>query len=118
MNTISTSTNRTGKEFSKYNNRVSNVKPVIKLSPEGILLYANTTGVDFLEMLSDYTRVPALNYLLKECPAILDPHCNIDLCCKLYDLKYYFSVVAFKEAGYVGMYGYRIVHLNSENKVA
>jgi|SRR5688572_22054563 len=101
----------TGKYFA--GNKVYNVKPVIKISLDGILLYANNTGIDFLEMLSDYVKSPALKYLLKECPTILDPHCNLDICCQLYDMKYYFSVVAFKEAGYVGLYGYRLVHTNA-----
>ena len=92
---------------------VHNVRPIIKLSLDGILLYANTTGIDFLEMLSDQVKGPAIKYILEKCPGILDPHCNLDLCFQLYDMKFYFSVVAFKEAGYIGMYSYRQVHLNN-----
>jgi len=101
---------RNGNESISEGSLVHNIKPVIKISLDGILLFANNTGIDFLEMLSDYVKTPALKYLLNECPEILDPHCNIDLCCQIYDMKYYFSIVAFKEAGYVGLYGYRLVH--------
>ena len=97
--------------------RVINVNPVIKLSFDGILLFANNTGIDFLDMLSDYLKTPAVNYLLHECPEILNPHCNLDISCRLYDMNYYFSVVAFKEAGYVGLYGYRTVHTNTSGSL-
>ena len=94
--------------------RVINIKPVIKLSPQGILLHANVTGIDFLDLLSNHLKFPAINYLLKECPSILDPHCNLDLTCRLNNILYYFSVVAFKEAGFVGLYGYRTVLSNTK----
>ncbi len=97
--------------------RVHNMNPVIKLTPEGILLFANSTGIDFLEMLADQVKEPALKYLLTNCPEILDPHCSLDLCCKIHEMNYYFSVVAFKEAGYVGLYGYRLVHLHSRDSL-
>ncbi len=32
-------------------------------------------------------------------------------------MHYYFSVVAFKEAGYVGLYGYRVVHVNTKSSL-
>ena len=64
-------------------------------------------------MLADQIKRPAIKYLLEKCPGILDPHCNLDLCCKVYDVKYFFSVVAFKEAGYVGLYAYRTVYTNN-----
>lgn len=92
---------------------VFNVKPIIKINLNGMLLYANDAGVRFLDLLSETLKVPAITYLLEECPVILEPHCSLDLCCNVKDLKYYFSVVAFKEAGYVGLYGYRLIHLNA-----
>jgi hypothetical protein len=96
--------------------KVYQVKPVIKISLDGILLYANNTGIDFLDSLSNFTKRPAINYLLETCPTLLDPHCNLDISLQINDMKYFFSVVAFKEAGYVGLYGYRQVHLdNMEN---
>lgn len=99
--------------------QVFQVKPVIKLSFDGILLFANSQGIDFLDELSAFVKQPAINFLIKNCPGMLDPHCNLDLCCQLSEIKYYFSVVAFKEAGYVGIYGYRLVHKrNSDSLVA
>jgi len=91
--------------------RIINVKPLIKLSFEGMLLHANSTGIDFLEMLSDYIKSPSIKYLIQSCPGMLDEHCNLDISVRIHDTVYYFSVVAFKEAGFVGMYGYRTVHV-------
>ena len=101
------------------NNKIRgfNVKPVIKLNFGGILIFANSSGIDFLEKLSSHLKVPAIGFLLKYCPSLLDPDCNLDVCLKLEDYNYYFSIVAFKEAGYVGLYGYRIEQNNYKGRV-
>ena len=85
------------------------LQPVIKLSFEGFLLFANNQGVEFLDVLSDYTRKPALTYLFKKYPQLLSPDSNTDICIQLYETCFYFSVVAFREGGYTGLYGYRSV---------
>ena len=95
------------------------VQPVIKISFEGFLLFANSEGVKFLDVLSDYTRTPALTHLLKKYPAILKHDINSDICIQLYETCFYFSVVAFKEAGYTGIYGFRSVrNCCGDSKVA
>ena len=88
------------------------VQPVIKLSFGGFLLFANSQGVEFLDVLSDYTKKPALTYLFKKYPALLNPDSNMDICIQLYETCFYFSVVAFKEDGYTGIYGYRSARNN------
>ncbi len=97
--------------------RFYHLDPVIKLSLNGMLIYANTTGIDFIDMLTDNLKRPALRYLLRTWPEILSPHCNFDFVCQVYDTRYHFSAVAFKEAGYVGLYGYRQVHKNLKNNL-
>ena len=92
------------------------MRPVVKISFEGILLFANSAGIEFLELLSQNTGKPALNYLLKECPSILDSDCSLDINCTLNGKQYFFSVVAFKEAGYTGLYSYSVLHLNDTGK--
>ena len=121
MKTLNTSNaNGSIKRNRRYKSQVfTQALPVIKLSLEGILLSANNTGVDFLDMLSDYTKAPAINRLLKTYPSILDAHSNFDFKCRVYDTNYYFSAVAFKEAGFIGIYGYRLVHVtHTDNKLA
>ena|SRR6187455_3265128 len=97
--------------------QVFQVKPVIKLSFDGILLFANSQGIDFLDELAAFVKQPAIKFLINNCPSMLDPHCNIDLCCQLPDMKYYFSVVAFKEARYIGIYGYRMVRKSANGSL-
>ena len=92
----------------------SEIKPVIKISLQGFLISANSTGIDFLELLADDLKVPAINYLVKFNPAILDPDCSFDITYRIHDTKYFFSAIAFKEAGYVGLYGFRQVHINKQ----
>ena len=121
MKTLNTSAKKEIMQRSRYSEKNICIKelPVIKLSLEGFLLAANDTGIDFLEMLSDYSKTPAVYKLLKKCPAILDPESNFDFTCRIYDTNYYFSVVSFKEAGYIGIYAYRIVHLHAaESQIA
>lgn len=106
------------RKFSRKGNALNNlqhseIKPVIKISLDGFLISANTTGIDFLELLADDLKVPAVNYLVKYNPSILDPNCSLDITYRIHDTKYFFSAVAFKEAGYVGLYGFRQVHVSS-----
>jgi hypothetical protein len=94
-------------------------QPVIKISFEGFLLFANTAGVEFLDVLSDYTKAPALTHLLNKYPDILHPESSMDICIQLYETCFYFSVVAFKEDGYTGIYGYHSVrNCYGDSKVA
>ena len=71
-----------------------NSKPVFKLSREGMLLYASSSGIEFLELISDVLKVPAIKYLIKSNPSILNPHCSMDLSVKVNQMKFRFSVVA------------------------
>ena len=82
------------------------IKPVIKLSPEGMLLYANSRGVAFLEVVHHEFRMPPVKYLISQYPELLDPACSVDVCIRIKNVSYYFSAVAFTEAGYIGLYGY------------
>ena len=94
---------------SDIQNQDQMVLPVIKLSFDGFLLFANSAGVEFLDVLSDYTKKSALTQLIKKYPTILNKDTNMDICIQLYETCYYFSVIAFREGGYTGIYGYRSV---------
>ena len=92
--------------------------PVIKLSLNGFLLYANPAGVEFLDVFSDYTGTSALTHLVNKFPGILNHNSNMDICIQLYETCYYFSVVAFPEDGYIGIYGYHSIRNNCGDSLA
>ena len=83
--------------------------PVIKLSFGGFLLFANTAGVEFLDALSGISKAPALTYLVRKFPDLLDPECSRDISIQLFDTCYSFSIIPFKEDGYTGIYCFRSV---------
>jgi len=122
MDTIITgSISGSNRHTSSLNSKMGiEIKPIIKISLEGFLISANSTGLDFLELLSAALKVPAISYIINHSPSILDPHCSIDVSYRILDTKYFFSAVAFREAGYVGLYGFRQIHLTGsfKNRVA
>jgi hypothetical protein len=87
------------------------IMPVVKISMNGFLISANGPGIEFLEQLSSGMKVSSINFIVKSCKALLEPNCSIDLCYELNNMKYFFSAVAFNEAGYVGLYCFRKMQL-------
>lgn len=85
---------------------------IIKISKQGMLLYANSSGIEFLDLISKSLKAPAINYILRIHPEILRPNCETDISFRINSMKFYFTVVSFDEAGYVGLYGTRIMQIN------
>ena len=84
--------------------------PVIKFDAHWNIIEANAAGVEFLDLLGGMLSEIPYSTLLANYPSIIKPDCCDDLCITLGADNYYFSAVAFSEAGYLGLYAYRIVY--------
>jgi hypothetical protein len=84
--------------------------PVIKFDATWNVVESNASGIEFLDRIGGFLSEIPPNVLLANHPCIGDPDCCTDICVTLGTDNYYFSAVAFKEAGYLGLYAYRIVY--------
>ncbi len=84
--------------------------PVIKFDSHWNIVEANGAGVEFLDLMGGIQSEIPSSLLLANYPFISKPDCCQDICITLGTDNYYFSAVAFRELGYLGLYAYRIVY--------
>jgi len=80
--------------------------PVIKLDFKGQLVYANEAAIEFLINSGGIKNGRAIAYIVAMNPGILNPDCALDINIRSGNSNYRFSVVGFREGGYVGLYGF------------
>jgi hypothetical protein len=80
--------------------------PVIKLDFEGTILYANKAALTIIqEWGCAASRKLPLN-LMKTHPELTDRQASVETEIVASNKVFKFNVIAFKEAGYTGLYGY------------
>jgi hypothetical protein len=84
--------------------------PVIKFDNYWNIVEAIAPGVEFLDLLGGIQSEIPPSILMANYPCITQSDCCVDICITLGPDNYYFSAVAFPEAGYLGLYAYRIVY--------
>jgi len=92
--------------------------PVIKIDFEGTILYANNAAFELIrEWGGAASRKLPVN-ILNMHPELLDRHSDSETELSSSNRTVKFNVVAFREAGYTGLYGYDMEFFNPEQKLA
>ena len=86
-----------------------NQMPLVKLDFTMQVIECNETGIEFLNRMGGFLSEKAIWKLVAGNPCLLDESCCDDIVVTIDGDRYYFSAVAFREAGYIGLYGYRMV---------
>lgn len=63
----------------EFSSAPSHHEPDIKLTGQGYLIYANSTGISFLRFITFFTGMPAIRYLLQEHPEMITTGQKTDL---------------------------------------
>jgi len=100
-------------ENNNYSESISSELPVIKYSFNGELVSANQAGIELLCTIKGASFETTTEYMINNYPHLLKHHCSDDFVLAYKNSKYFFSAVAFDEAGYIGWYCYRIQELQS-----
>ncbi len=87
--------------------------PVIKYSFNGDLVSANQAGIELLCTIKGSSLQKTIEYMISKYPHLLKHHCSDDFVLTYKNIQYFFSAVAFDEAGYIGWYCYNIQELQS-----
>lgn len=86
--------------------------PVMKISPEGRVIYANRASFPVLKEWNCYANNHIPETVLRQLPELINLKADTSIEISFGVHKFYFSVVGFPVAGYTGMYGYK-TELNS-----
>lgn len=88
--------------------------PVIKYSFNGELVSANQSGIEFLCTIKGASLEKTIEYMISKYPHLMMHHCSDDFVLSYNNIQYFFSAVAFDEAGYIGWYCYNVQKLQSD----
>jgi hypothetical protein len=81
--------------------------PVLKISPSGKILYANSASFEYLrEWLTGSNDSLPENFLEKN-SELLDPQAEFSFSLETKSGVFCFDVVGFQECGYIGLYGFQ-----------
>jgi hypothetical protein len=80
--------------------------PVIKIDFEGTILYANKAALAIIQEWGCAASRKLPMSILKTHPELMDRQANVETEIVSSNRAFKFSVIAFREAGYTGLYGY------------
>lgn len=100
-------------ENNNYSKSVLIELPIIKYSFSGELVFANQAGIELLCTIKGASLEKTIEYMISKYSHLLMHHCSDDFVLTYKSVQYFFSAVAFDEAGYIGWYCYNTRELQS-----
>ncbi len=100
-------------ENNNYSKSIISELPVIKYSFNGELVSANQAGIELLCTIKGTSLDKTIEYMISKYPHLLKRHCSDDFVLSYKNIQYFFSAVAFDEAGYIGWYCYNVQEVQS-----
>ena len=81
--------------------------PILKISPEGRIIYANRSAYPLLKVWNCYASNIIPKDVLIEYPVLTSLTADDTIVINSEIERFYFSVVGFPDGGYIGIYGYK-----------
>jgi len=90
--------------------------PIFKISPEGRIIYSNKASFPVLKIWNCYAKNVIPQDILSKFPSLTDLSADNTIEINTEIETYFFSVVGFRSAGYIGVYGFK-TELAGNNRI-